>query len=217
MVANWNYSAADMVRFAKTANEYGVNFVVINDKQQLFDYINKDGRENDLIEEMAFFSHGTIFDEHYPNPGYEGQYAIAMGYNGKSEYNALNIFTSDISKIDSRAFATSAYTYFGSCRTGNKFNNKISFAQAWANMSGGLVEAATGSEYNNGRTNYQYIYSKGKSSNFDWWNSILDYASGVRNKRSDSRADYGFSTSGSLNYPIVDDGGRFEEFYPNFY
>ena len=217
MVANWNYSASDMVNFAKTANEYGVNFAVINDKQELFDYINKDGRENDLIEEMAFFSHGTIFDEHYPNPGYEGQYAIAMGYNGKSEYNALNIFTSDISKINSSAFAKSAYTYFGSCRTGNKFNNKISFAQAWANMSGGLVEAATGTEDNNGRTDYNYIYSKGSPNLWSKFNSVIDFISGTRSDRSNSRADYGFSSSGCLNYPIVDDGGRFEEFYPNFY
>lgn len=84
-------------------------------------------------------------------------------------------------------------------------------------MTGGLVLAATGTEDNNGRTNYKYIYSNGKESNFNWWNSILDSVSGIRSKRANSRADYGFSTSGCLNYPVIDDGGKFQEFYPNFY
>ena len=80
-------------------------------------------------------------------------------------------------------------------------------------MSGGTVKAATGTEYNNGRTDYNYIYSKGSPDNWGWVNSALDFFSGTRSDRSDSRADYGFSTSGCLNYPIVDDGGAFKKFY----
>ena len=211
MVSLWNYSASDMVNIARTAKKHNYNLKFITDKQQLFDYINKDGREDDLIEEMAFFSHGTVFDEVYSNPGYEGQYAIAMGYSHDNENNNLNIFTSDICKINSSAFAKSAYTYFASCRTGNLFKG-VSFAQEWANMSGGTVKAATGTEYNNGRTDYNYIYSKGSPDNLGWVNSALDFFSGTRSDRSDSRADYGFS-SGCLNYPIVDDGGAFKKFY----
>ena len=220
MVSLWNYSASDMVNIARTAKKHNYNLKFITDKQQLFDYINKDGREDDLIEEMAFFSHGTVFDEVYSNPGYEGQYAIAMGYSHKSgipHNNNLNIFKTDLCKIDSSAFSKKIYTYFGACRTGNVFNNTMSFAQEWANMTGGLVTAATGKNNDTGRTNYQYIYSKGSTDNWGWVNSALDFFSGTRSDRSDSRADYGFSTSGCLNYPIVDDGGRFEEFYPNFY
>ena len=227
MVAAWNYSASDMVNITKTAIENGYNLQFITDKQQLFDYINKDGREDDLIDEMAFFAHGTAFDQYnpndsnsVPNPGYENNYAISMGYSHKSgipHNNNLNIFKTDLCKIDSSAFSKKIYTYFGACRTGNVFNNTMSFAQEWANMTGGLVTAATGKNNDTGRTNYQYIYSKGSTDNWGWVNSALDFFSGTRSDRSDSRADYGFSTSGCLNYPIVDDGGRFEEFYPNFY
>ena len=89
----------------------------------------------------------------------------------------------------------------------------VSFAQVWANMTGGLVTAATEKNNDTGRTNYQYIYSKGSTDNWGWVNSALDFFSGTRSDRSDSRADYRFSTSGCLNYPIVDDGGAFKKFY----
>mgnify|MGYP004461983643 FL=1 len=80
-------------------------------------------------------------------------------------------------------------------------------------MTGGLVTAATEKNNDTGRTNYQYIYSKGSTDNWGWVNSALDFFSGTRSDRSDSRADYRFSTSGCLNYPIVDDGGAFKKFY----
>lgn len=207
---------ADAVNIVKTNTDLNVNCKFIFDKQQIFDYINKDGRESDLIEEMAFFAHGTIFDEKYPNTGYENQYSIALGYNKKEQNNSLNIFTSDLNKIKSSSFAKSSYTCFWSCRTGNKFNGNESFAQSWANLTGGRVKAATGPSYEKGRTDYRYIYSKGSPDNWKWVNSAFDFLSGTRSNRSDSRSDYGFSASGCLNYPIVDDGGKFKEFYPNF-
>ena len=137
--------------------------------------------------------------------------------NLKINNNNLNIFKSDLNKINSSSFSNKMYTYFGACRTGNKFNNTMSFAQSWANMTGGLVQAATGSNNNNGRTDYQYIYSYGKKEYWGIFNSVIDLINGIRSERSDERADYGWSTSGSLNYPVVNDGGKFQEFYPNFY
>ncbi len=195
---------------------------MIDNKQELFDYINKEGREDNPIEEMTFFAHGTAFDQKdgIANPEYENQYAIAMGYShkeGVKHNNNLNIFKSDLNMIDSSAFSKKMYTYFGSCRTGNKFNDTMSFAQAWSNMTGGLVSAATGKNSETGRTDYTYIYSTGSKSNFDLFNSIGDFLSGVREERNKARKGRSFSTSGCLNYPVVNDGGKFEEFYPNFY
>ena len=54
MVAAWNYEAKDMVSIAKVAMEKGYNLQFITDKQELFDYINKPGRSDDPIDEMAF-------------------------------------------------------------------------------------------------------------------------------------------------------------------
>ena len=208
MIAMENYNMADAVSITKTAVNLNVNCQFIFNKQQIFDYINKDGREDDLIEEMAFFAHGTIFDEKYPNPGYEGQYSIALGYNKPSQNNNLNIFTSDLSKINSSSFAKSSYTYFGSCRTGNKFNGNESFAQSWANLTGGRVKAATGSSYEQGRTYYGDIYEE---------NIFYKVAGrfGFDTPRSKSRKKYGFSPNGCYYYPTITDGGSFKVFEPN--
>ena len=221
-VANWNYTAEDLDNFATTANEYGVNFMIINDKQELFDYINKEGRAEDPIEEMAFFAHGSAFDvkNTVPNPEYSNKYALALGYSavdGKSHNNSLNIFTSDLNKIQSSAFAKKSYTYFGACRTGNKFGDRdkgerTSFAQEWVNMNKGMAIAATGVGGVSGRTNYTYIYSLGNASQKDTWVSLQDGIKGISYERFNARKAYGYSSSGCMNYPVVDDGGRWKLF-----
>jgi hypothetical protein len=47
VVANWNYTEKDIKNFATTAREHGINFMTIDDKQELFDYINKSNRYQD--------------------------------------------------------------------------------------------------------------------------------------------------------------------------
>ena len=101
IVANWNYTEKDIKNFSITASKHGINFMVINDKQELFDYINKENRNQDTIDAMSFFAHGTAFDmPGVSNPGYDGKYALALGYGGHGEHNnALNIFTSELNNI----------------------------------------------------------------------------------------------------------------------
>ena len=164
-IAYWNYNIDDLYTLREVANMYDVKIRFMHDKQNLLDYINKDGREYDKITSMSFFAHGSSFDQPaskaIPNPGYENKYAIAMGYShvkGTPHNNNLNIFASDLSKINSSAFSSSCHTNFGACRTGNIFDG-VSFAQEWANMTGGSVRAATGKDSTMGRTDYTNIYT----------------------------------------------------------
>lgn len=187
--------------------------MVINDKQELFDYINKENRSQDTIDAMSFFAHGTAFDmPRVSNPGYDGKYALALGYGGHGEHNnALNIFTSELNNINSSSFSKKAYTYFGACRTGNNFNG-VSFAQEWVNITGGSAKAATGKGVINGRTDYTKIFP----SPFPGLDTIMSLL-GDRGKteRQKARDVYGYSTSGCKNYPTVNDGGKWKTFYPN--
>ncbi len=198
IVANWNYNIADRVAFTRTALEYNVNFKMIDNKQELFDYINKDERKNDPIEEMTFFAHGTAFDMPFVSDPGKG-YAVALGYGGYGEHNnALNIFNSDLCKIKSSSFASSSSSVFYSCRTGNEFDNVI-FAQEWANVTGSITRAAAKSgfpSYDDGRTNYASIL-KNPLPFMDTICSIF----GKQSPRQKARDKFGFSTKGSTNYP----------------
>ena len=209
IVANWNYNDMDLRKYQITALDKGINLMVIDDKEELFDYINKDGRDEDLIEAITFFAHGTAFDAPgVSDPGYG--YAVALGYGGSGKHNnALNIFSSDLSKIKSSSFANSSSSVFYSCRTGNKFNNTI-FAQEWANVTGSTTRAASGKGILSGRTDYTNIYENPLPL-MDTICSIF----GKRSPRQKARYTFGYSSSGSLNYPEVNDGGKMKTFYPN--
>lgn len=196
VIANWNYSEEDLINFNSVANDYGVNCMIIDNKQDLFDYINnKDGnRSDDLITEIAFFAHGTAFDTPtFVNEGHENDYAIALGL-AKESNNDLNIFGSDLSKISTNAFSENNITYFGTCRTGAVFNGRI-FAQDWANLTLGDVIATAG------RTSYYNIYPDDRN----LWEKILEKLGLATEKhqasRTIARKEYGFSTNGSPNFP----------------
>ena len=214
IVAEWNYSAWDLRKFGIVARERGINYQTISNKQQLFDYINKEGRSEDLIEAMTFFSHGTAFDVGTSNPGYEGKYAISMGYGGKGIHNNdLNIFLSDINKINSGTFANNLSSVFYSCRTGTSFNDEV-FAQNWANVTGSNVRAAVSRGNDSiltGRTDYYNIYPN-PIHGLDTFCSITGLFQSPRQKDRDM---YGFSKMGSKNYPTITDGGSWDTFYPN--
>ncbi len=124
--------------------------------------------------------------------------------------SSFNIFGSDLSKINSSSFAKSSYTYFGSCRAGNKFNGS-SFAQQWANLTGGSAKAATGKGLISGRTDYTNIYP----SPFPGADTISALLGRGRTERQNARWTYGYSTFGSKNYPTINDGGKWKTFEPN--
>jgi len=201
-IANWNYSSYDLNNFKTVAELYGVSLTLMSDKQQLLDYINKEGRANDPITAMSFFAHGTAFDNKggVPNKDYINKYAIALGYSGDNDgkhphNNTLNIFVNDLKNIRSSAFASGNFTFFGSCRTGNSFGGVV-FAQEWANITGGTVKASTGL---NGRTDYINIYPDNRNIIMKALNKTGLYKSQAT--REIARAQYGFSAQGSLNYP----------------
>ncbi len=195
VIANWNYSKQDVSNFQSVAKSYGVNCMIIDDKQELFDYINtknNGNRNDDLVSEMAFFAHGTAFDtSQFVNEEHKNDYAIALGLAKKSNNN-LNIFGSDIVKIKSESFSEGNLTYFGSCRTGANFND-VNFAQSWVNMTKGIAVAAVQ------RTTYINIYPDNRS--------LWDKIRGKKASREIDRAKYGFAINGSKNYPDVVQGG----------
>ena len=93
------------------------------------------------------FAHGT--DSGTDN------YAITFGlYTDKD--NSLRWYTSDISRVNSSAFAKDSISKFYSCRTGNTFENG-NFAQQWANKTGGNTYAYKGYLKSTGRSDYEDI------------------------------------------------------------
>ena len=107
-----------------------------------------DSRANDKITKFAVFSHGM-----------KGK--LMLGYNYNTSYNTdLNIYTSDIARIDCNAF-DNPNSWFGSCNTGTGGSN--SFAQAWANRVGGKTWAFEG------QTTYNYIMYPRE---YQGWNPI---------------------------------------------
>jgi RHS repeat-associated protein len=213
IIAKFNYSEDDIKAFQTVAKNYGVSLTLIEDKQDLFKYMNKPGREDDLISEMSFFAHGTAFDVPgtVDNTGYKNQYAVALGYSEKARVphnNNLNIFLSDLENINSSAFTEDYFAFFGSCRTGNDFDG-ISFAQEWANKTNGTVKAAEGS---NGRTDYKGIFPDDRNiiqkvlDKLPFWD--------IKAKREIAREKYGFSERGSINYPVPTNDSEWKIFTP---
>ena len=177
VISNAGYSDKDIKHFNKTANSLGVNLIIMNDKQQLLDYINtKSGtiedRLSDPITNFAVLSHG-----------YTEELALAHGHDNLS--SLINITLGDINKLDSSAF-NNVTTWFGSCNTGTQTSIGTSFAQEWVNKTGGYATAVVG-----GKTNYQNINI--------WQNKIfLERLFGRI-----SRLRTGYSQSGSRNLPNV--------------
>ncbi|WP_312433413.1 RHS repeat-associated core domain-containing protein [Lacrimispora sp.] len=212
VIANWRYKEDDIDNFRTVAGDYGVGIMVINDKQVLFDYMNdkKGDRASDPITQMAFFAHGTAFDVPgtISNSGHKNDYAIAMGYSAKKgvgHNNALNIFGSDLNSINSSAFATGSFSYFGACRTGAEFNG-VTFAQSWVDLTGGTALAAVS------RTQYYNIYPDERGFWARQWGKT---PFGAKATREVARAKYGFSAKGSLYYPDVVSGGSWKMFSAN--
>ena len=176
-ITSAGYSNTDLENFKSTAQSLGINLIIMDNKQELIDYINTKGgniadRLNDPITNVAVLSHG-----------YPGELALAHGHANLS--SSININIEDINKLDSCAFNNTT-TWFGSCNAGTQTSNKTSFAQEWVNKTGGYATAVV-----EGKTSYININN---------WNNktLLDRVfNGI------SRLKTGYNQSGSRNLPDV--------------
>lgn len=151
IIANEGWSQDDVNKFNKVVSDmsdyYGasVSLMMINDKEQLIDYINyKNGdRSSDLIRKFVVFSHGFA----------DG--TLSLGYNYGTYNEKLNIYKSDINTDNIKTYDAfdSPNSFFYSCNTGKGGQN--SFAQAWVNITGGKTWAYVG------KTNYANITKGG--------------------------------------------------------
>lgn len=212
LIINAGYTDEQMNNFQGTAENLGINYVVINDKTGFINYINdKDGgvtRAEDKITEMSFFCHGQC-------PRYSGtiENQLSFAYHVSNvEGENVNFTQSDIAKLNNNSFDNTT-TIFYSCNAGTKDFNDRSFAQEWTNKTGGTSYGIV-----NGRTYYGAI-NKACNVGFYWskdllritsvsfypgdlWNTWFHTDLGKeKQRREDERAEKGYSESGSLNYP----------------
>ena len=197
VIANIGYSDRNIMNFKETAKDLGVKLIIMDDKQQLFDYINNKGgtsadRMADRITNFAVFSHGYGDGN---DAAVNGSLAFAHGHS--DSYGALNILVSDISKLESYAFGNTS-SWFGSCNTGSNLKSLgTSFAQEWVNKTGGHATAVV-----NGLTDYTNIHvwpGKNILNKFNNW-----YA----------RRGIGYLETGSRNYPVASNGVEWNTFTP---
>lgn len=196
VIANAGWTSNDWSNFqAAVADIDNVHIIVMNSPSDLTNYINyrstsglaNDGQGNytnyrtgDEITKFAVFSHG--------NPG-----KLMLGFDYSSS-NDLDYNTSHIAGIQASAF-NNPNSWFYSCNTATGGDD--SFLRAWHNKVGGFAGGYSGT------TTYRYMtYSEAY---FGYWNvdprkwSEKSTVDGMRKK-------YGFSTTGSLRYPIASSG-----------
>ena len=208
------YTSSDIANFQETASKLGVGIQIVNNKQEIIDYINnKDGgvtRAEDRITNMTFFSHGqsSIYSETDENQ-------LAFGYGvedlNNEDVKNTNFTQSDIASLDSGAFCNTR-TVFYSCNAGTKDEEGNSFAQTWSNKTGGV---SYGIE--NGRTYYGvinwgcsyfgfYIPGVGGGSLEELWNKAFNtklWREKQKRKTDRTESGRGYSKYGCLNYPCL--------------
>lgn len=159
IIAREGWTGEDIAKFNKVVTEISdyysasVSLMMIDDKEQLIDYINnKNGsdRADDRITKFVVFSHGLT----------DG--TISLGFNYSTYNNKLDIKVSDITtnKIKTYDAFDNPNSCFYSCNTGTSGNS--SFAQAWVNITGGKVWAFVG------KSDYEQI---NKGQGLDIWTS----------------------------------------------
>ena len=206
MVVEAGYSSTDLDNFQNTADNLGINYVGIANKEQMIDYINNKGSENmradDRITYMSFFSHGR--SQKYSNIK-ENQ--LSFAYNiGEEERDDINFMQSDISRLESDAFDSTLTTFY-SCNAGTRDEDGMSFAQAWSNKTGG-----TSYGIENGRTLYAMINVASSWGLYggpiniapmELWHKLRNTGlwQEKQKRKADREGDRGYSEYGSLNYP----------------
>ena len=200
IVMNYGYTDSDIQSFSETAQGWGVNFIVINEKEDFVNYINtksvegisNESRLSDTISRINVYSHGLI-----------GQLGFGYDSSNSETYSIgknLNFAISDIEKLDSKAF-NNTRSYFYSCNTGTSNDTGTSFAQVWSNKTNGISRAVA-----DGKTSYQNINV------VPFWNLL-----GLMEKSfsKSSRKENGYSKTGSVNQPVPANEAKWSYFSPN--
>ena len=191
-VPNAGWTSDDWINFQAAISDIdNVHIIVMNSTSDLTNYINyrrTDGlytdyegnitnyRSGDEIKKFVVFSHGS-----------KGKLMLGFDYFSS---NNLDYGLSNISDIQSKAF-NNPNSWFYSCNTATGENR--SFLKAWHDK----IHGFTGGYY--GKTDYTYItYS------IDYFSySAFDPRKFVEDSKIILlRKKYGFSQTGSLNYPI---------------
>jgi RHS repeat-associated protein len=165
--------AFNVTQIKSNSGEGKITLIFIDNKTQLFSYINNmnidsknyGNRKQDQISSLVVFSHGFVNDGGI----------VSLGYNYEDTYNTdLDIKKTDLAKLNSRAFINNGYFAFFSCNTGTAGSN--SFAQEWANITGGTTLAFSG------KTSYAEIRNP---VNIPWYtrpiNWVIDRIEGMLN------------------------------------
>ena len=176
-ISNAGWTQRDIYDFhAAVASMEWISIVMMDDITQLTNYINsKDtansalstARTEDQITAFSVFSHGL--------PANDGTIALGLGFSGSS---SLEMTKNHIALLDSGAFGSGVVSFLGACNPGTSYGN--SFAQDWANKTGGITYAFVG------KSGFEHI-NVGPTNIF----SAMAHRSG--------RFYYG----GSKNYPIA--------------
>ena len=224
-VVSANYSPEDMTNFRQTAKNLGINFVEIKNKYSLINYANTKNTENDAeitqrrandpIEYFGYFGH----EQNEMLTGKHNQLSLAYDVEYREElkgvvYKTKDVFIEafaftqdDIGLLNPIAFNQDRLKneIFG-CNSGTRGWLSTSFAQAWANRTGGKTLCV-----DCGKITYRDINSYG---------FIGDAASSLLNKigikttkqvKKEERNSIpngrtqkkGYSDLGSLNLPTI--------------
>ncbi|MCH5264025.1 MAG: RHS repeat-associated core domain-containing protein, partial [Lachnospiraceae bacterium] len=221
LVVQAGYNDVQMGNFQSTANNLGINFVSVTQKEEFISYINTKSvgeimdsenlRANDKIVGMSFFCHGQ--SQTYTKDVGDNQLSFAY-HVSDVDSSTIDFTQSDIASLDKQAFNETVTTFY-SCNAGTSDKNGKSFAQEWANQTGGVSYGIR-----NGRTYYGAInrnctwgfyLSKDllqiRSLSFypgDWLNAKLGTESADEQARREAeRMENGYSEKGSLNYPCL--------------
>ena len=148
LVANAGWSDTQYNAIVKAATDRSINLLWFSTVDSLTNYINKGrDRAKDPITSFYLFAHGTDSGTN--------KYAITFGLHTNLD-ERFRWYKSDLAKIKSSAFSNNMTSVFYSCRTGNTFDSG-SFAQLWADVTGGVTLAYKGSFNDVGRSNYANI------------------------------------------------------------
>ena len=142
LISSTGYSEIDITNFEQTAEDFGVNIVFFSNADEFINYINtgdilrEDGDRDTKVDYLSVFSHGA--------PG-----ELWLGMHQKND-KELEVYLTDIKRIDPEAFTESSRTFFYSCGSASfdVLNDKGNFAQNWHERTGSVTVGF------DGRTNY---------------------------------------------------------------
>ena len=197
-IANTGWNSNDWKNFQNAVDGLNVNIIVISDTSDFENYINYRStsglvcdyygnninyRTGDEIKKFAVFSHG------FP----DGTIALGYNYNDSGYNKSLDFKIDNIANINADSF-NNPNSWFYSCNTARGGNN--SFLKAWHDKVGGFAGGY------DGYTSYYNIMGLEGYNRFSIkWRR---YNSQIKSQRK----AYGFSPTGSINYPTGYENAR---------